>query len=76
MVLVMNLAILTKKGTREMSDIRKQIQEQMSKIPDAVKNGSVQQVIRWKERCNEAQRIVNNSKATQHQLEQALRSLK
>jgi capsule polysaccharide export protein KpsE/RkpR len=59
-----------------MSDIRKQIQEQMSKIPDAVKNGSVQQVIRWKERCNEAQRIVNNSKATQHQLEQALRSLK
>jgi hypothetical protein len=48
----------------------------MSKIPDAVKNGSVQQVIRWKERCNEAQRVMNNSKATQHQLEQALRSLK
>jgi hypothetical protein len=59
-----------------MMDIRKQIQEQLNKIPDAVQNGSVQQVIRWRERCNEAQRIMNNSKASQHQLEQALRSLK
>jgi hypothetical protein len=59
-----------------MIDIRKQIQEQLNKIPDAVQNGSVQQVIRWRERCNEAQRIMNNSKASQHQLEQALRSLK
>ena len=59
-----------------MNDIRKQIQEQLKKIPDAVQNGSVQQVIRWRERCNEAQRIMNNSKASQHQLEQALRSLK
>jgi hypothetical protein len=59
-----------------MNDIRKQIQEQLNKIPDAVQNGSVQQVIRWRERCNEAQRIMNNSKASQHQLEQALRSLK
>ena len=59
-----------------MNNIREQIKEQMNKIPDSVKNGSVQQVIRWKERCNEAQRVMNNSKATQHQLEQALRSLK
>ena len=59
-----------------MNDIRKQIQEQLNKIPDAVQNGSVQQVIRWRERCNEALRVINNSRASQHQLEQALRSLK
>jgi hypothetical protein len=59
-----------------MNDIRKQIQEQLNKIPDAVQNGSVQQVIRWRERCNEALRVLNNSRASQHQLEQALRSLK
>jgi hypothetical protein len=59
-----------------MNNIREQIKEQMNKIPDAVKNGSVQQVIRWRERCNEALRVINNSRASQHQLEQALRSLK
>ena len=56
-------------------NIREQLKKQAGVIPDAVKVGSVQTSIRWKERASEALRIANNPKSTEHQLKMAYAEL-
>jgi len=56
-------------------DIRKEIKKQAGVIPDAVKVGSVQTTIRWKERAMNALRIANNPKASDNELKMALSEL-
>lgn len=54
---------------------REEIIKATGVIPDAVKRGSVQTSIRWKERAMNALRIANNPKATEHELKMALSEL-
>jgi hypothetical protein len=56
-------------------NIREQIKKQAGVIPDAVKVGSVQTSIRWKERAMNALRVANNPRATDHELKLALSEL-
>lgn len=44
-------------------------------IPDAVKRGSVQTSIRWKEQAMQALRVANNPKSGEYELKIALASL-
>jgi hypothetical protein len=57
-------------------DLREEIKQQIGKIPSSVMTGSVQQVIRWKERANEAMRLVNNKNTSDYELRRALNSIK
>jgi hypothetical protein len=56
-------------------NIRELIKKQAGVIPDAVKTGSVQTSIRWKERAMQALRVANNPKATDHELKMAYAEL-
>jgi hypothetical protein len=56
-------------------DIRKEIKKQAGVIPDAVKSGSVQTTIRWKERAMNALRTANNPKSTEQELKMAFAEL-
>lgn len=49
-------------------DYRSEIKKRVGVIPDAVKNGSVQNVIRWKERAVNAIRVANNPKSSEREL--------
>jgi nucleoside diphosphate kinase len=49
-------------------DYRSEILKQVGVIPDAVQRGSVQNVIRWKERAVNAIRVANNPKASEREL--------
>lgn len=49
-------------------DYRSEILKRVGVIPDAVKNGSVQNVIRWKERAVNAIRVANNPKSSEREL--------
>jgi hypothetical protein len=55
---------------------REEIKNQVGKIPTHVMQGSVQQVIRWKERANDALRLANNKNASDYDLQLALNSIK
>ena len=56
--------------------IRDEIKKQVGVIPDAVKVGSVQTTIRWKEQAMQSLRVANNPKAGEHELKMALNNLK
>ena len=56
-------------------DYRKELKKQLGLIPDAVKHGSVQTVVRWKERARLATMVLKNSKSTDTQLKQAIADL-
>lgn len=57
-------------------DIREEIIKATGVIPDAVKRGSVQTSIRWKEQAMQSLRVVNNPNAGEHELKMALNNLK
>jgi hypothetical protein len=57
-------------------DLREEIKKQAGVIPDAVKVGSVQTSIRWKEQAMQSLRVANNPKASEYELRMALTSLK
>lgn len=57
-------------------NIREEIKKQAGVIPDAVKRGSVQTSIRWKEQAMQSLRVANNPKSGEHELKMALTNLK
>ena len=57
-------------------NLREEIKSQVGKIPTHVMQGSVQQVIRWKDRANEALRLANNKNTSDYDLQMALNSIK
>jgi hypothetical protein len=56
--------------------IQEEIKKQAGVIPDAVKVGSVQTSIRWKEQAMQSLRVANNPKASEYELRMALTNLK
>lgn len=58
-----------------MTEVRKRLEMCIRTIPDDVRNGSVQNVIRWKEKAEHAAKLLRNPRAPQQQLEQALDDL-
>jgi len=55
---------------------REMIKTQVGKIPIKVMQGSVQEVVRWKERANEALRLANNKNTSDYELQLALDRIK
>jgi hypothetical protein len=55
---------------------REMIKTQVGKIPTKVMQGSVQEVVRWKERANEALRLANNKNTSDYELQLALDRIK
>jgi len=55
---------------------REEIKKQIGKIPTRIMQGSVQDVVRWKERANEALRLVNNKNTSDYNLQIALDRIK
>lgn len=53
-------------------DFREEIKKQVGKIPTHVLQGSVQDVVRWKERANDALRLANNKNTSDYDLRIAL----
>jgi hypothetical protein len=51
--------------------IRELLKKQIGVIPDAVKTGSVQTAIRWKERARLAEMVAKNPRSTEQELQQA-----
>ena len=56
-------------------DIRELLKQQIRVIPDAVKAGSVQTAIKWKERARKAEIVAKNPRSTERQLQEALNEL-
>jgi hypothetical protein len=59
-----------------MIDLRDEIKSQVGKIPTRVMQGSVQEVVRWKERANEAMRLAQNKNTSNYDLQIALDRIK
>jgi hypothetical protein len=59
-----------------MIDLRNEIKSQIGKIPTRVMQGSVQEVVRWKERANEAMRLAQNKNTSNYDLQIALDRIK
>jgi hypothetical protein len=57
-------------------DLREEIRKQVGIIPISVQTGSVQNVIRWKDKAVNAIRVANNPKSTEHELKITLAELK
>jgi len=55
---------------------REEIKKQIGKIPSHVMQGSVQDVVRWKERANEALRLASNKNTSNYDLQIALDRIK
>jgi hypothetical protein len=55
---------------------REEIKKQIGKIPTRIMQGSVQDVVRWKERANEALRLANNKNTSNYDLQIALDRIK
>jgi len=55
---------------------REEIKKQIGKIPTRIMQGSVQDVVRWKERANEALRLANNKNISNYDLQIALDRIK
>ena len=55
---------------------REEIKKQIGKIPTRIMQGSVQDVVRWKERANEALRLANNKNTSDYELQLALDRIK
>jgi hypothetical protein len=56
--------------------LRKEIKTQSGKVPMQVLQGSVQMVVRWKDRAVQAVRVANNPKSSKRELEIALKDIK
>jgi putative cell wall-binding protein len=56
-------------------DLREEIKKQSGIIPVSVQNGSIQNVIRWKDRAVKSLNVANNPKSTEYELRQALSQL-
>lgn len=56
-------------------ELREAIKKQVGIVPISVQNGSVQNVIRWKEKAVHAIRVANNPKSTEHELKITLSEL-
>lgn len=54
---------------------REEIIKATREIPDAVKRGSVQTTIRWKETAVNALRVANDPKSSEYELRSALNQL-
>jgi hypothetical protein len=52
--------------------LREEIKSQVGKIPSRVLQGSVQEVVRWKERANAALRLAANKNTSDYELQIAL----
>lgn len=57
-------------------NIREEIKKATGVIPDAVKVGSVQTSIRWKEQAMQSLRVANDPRSGEHELKMALNNLK
>lgn len=57
-------------------NLREEIKSQSGKIPSHVLKGSVQEVVRWKERVNDALRLANSKNASDYDLQIALDRIK
>jgi len=55
---------------------REEIKKQIGKIPTHVMQGSVQDVVRWKELANEALRLASNKNTSNYDLQIALDRIK
>jgi hypothetical protein len=55
---------------------REMIKTQVGKVPIRVLQGSIQDVVRWKERANEALRLAKNKNASDYDLQIALDRIK
>ena len=55
---------------------REEIKKQIGKIPTRIMQGSVQDVVRWRERVNDAIRLVNNKNTSDYDLQIALDRIK
>lgn len=55
---------------------REEIIKATGVIPDAVKRGSVQTTIRWKDQAMQALRVANNPKSGEYELRMAFNNLK
>jgi len=53
-------------------NLRETIKSQVGKIPNHVMQGSIQEVVRWKERANDALRLANNKNTSDYDLQIAL----
>jgi hypothetical protein len=53
-------------------NLREEIKSQVGKIPSRVLQGSVQEVVRWKERANDALRLAANKNTSDYELQIAL----
>lgn len=58
-----------------MTEVRKRLEMAIRIIPDDVKNGSVQNVHRWKEKAEKAAKLLRNPRAPQQDLQEALDDL-
>jgi hypothetical protein len=55
-----------------MINLREQIESQVGKIPTKIMQGSVQDVVRWKDRANDALRLAKNKNTSNYDLQIAL----
>jgi len=55
---------------------REEIKKQIGKIPTRIMQGSVQDVVRWRERVNDAMRLANNKNTSDYDLQIALDRIK
>jgi len=55
---------------------REEIKKQIGKIPTRIMQGSVQDVVRWKELANEALRLASNKNTSDYNLQIALDRIK
>lgn len=58
-----------------MTEVRKRLEMAIRIIPDDVKNGSVQNVQRWKNKAENAAKLLRNPRAPQQLLQEALDDL-
>jgi len=56
--------------------LRKQLREQINKVPDSVRNGSIQTTRSWVAQRNEAMKVLNKPNSTATQLMSAINSIK
>ena len=56
-------------------EVRKRLEMAIRTIPDGVRNGSVQNVQRWKEKAEHAVKLLRNPRAPQQDLQEALDDL-
>ncbi len=58
-----------------MTEVRKRLEMCIRTIPDDVRNGSVQNVKRWKDKAEKAAKLLRNPRAPQQELQEALDDL-